>query len=61
LLLKILDCFVSFVGHADLTLRYRLKCVVCKYGSETQKVPHIKHIDHSNSREHYLVITSRIE
>ena len=44
-------------GHADLTLRYRLKCVVCKYGSETQKVPHIKHIDHhSNSREHYLVL-----
>lgn len=43
-------------GHADLTLRYRLKCVVCKQGSETQKVPHIKHIDHSNSREHYLVL-----
>lgn len=43
-------------GHADLTLRYRLKCVVCKSGSESQKVPHVKHIDHTHSREQYLIL-----
>lgn len=43
-------------GHADLTLRYRLKCVVCKYGSESHKVSHIKHINHSDSKQSYLVL-----
>lgn len=44
-------------GQADLTLRYRLKCVVCKLGSESQNIKHVKHIDQSiDSRQHYLVL-----